>query len=236
MDNGEVITLVIVLAILWAAANAMFSWIRGMYHGWKLPPPSISPALVQAYEKQVFREICRRSDGPGLQISMNGYFAEQGWNRADAMLILAEPLKHRLIKAHGWQFGQYGPTRKGWVEYRRNFMWTGGGESVNISATTGGFVVANVSSSGAVAQAGYGNSADLRSVTHHQLIDALRQDARSAEPDEAARAHEYADDLAEAIQTENTDRTGRILGRINTLLETARAAFTLTRDMLPPLS
>jgi hypothetical protein len=66
------------------------------------------------------------------------------------------------------------------------------------------------------------------------VINALREDARSADPDEAVRAQEYADDLTEAVQTENSDRTDRILGRINALLATATAAFSLTRDLLPP--
>lgn len=93
---------------------------------------------------------------------------------------------------------------------------------------------ANVNSPHAVAQGGRGNSADLRDVSHRQLINALREDARNADRDEAARAQEYADDLAEAVQTENSDRVDRIIGRINALLATAKAAFSLTKDLLPP--
>ncbi|MFF1743588.1 hypothetical protein [Streptomyces mirabilis] len=165
---------------------------------------------------------------------MADYFTDQGWNRADAMLILAEPLKHGLIKTYGWRFGTYGPTRTGWDEYRKNFMWQEGGGTVNISASGEGFVVANIDSHHAVAQGGDRNRADVRDVSHRQLVDALREDARSAEPDEAVRAQEYADDLAEAVQTESQARTDRILGRINSLLAAASSAFALTRDLLPP--
>jgi hypothetical protein len=224
----------IAIVVFSVALHALFVRSRRFYHRWRLPPPSIAPAQVEACQKQVFREICRRSDGPGWRVHAADYFIDRGWNRADVMLILAEPIKHGLIKIRGWQFGTYVLTRRGWDEYRKNFMWTGGGEAVHISATSGGFVVANVNSPHAVAQGGRGNSADLRDVSHRQLINALREDARSADPDEAVRAQEYADDLTEAVQTENSDRTDRILGRINALLATATAAFSLTRDLLPP--
>ncbi|MGW3660059.1 hypothetical protein ACWD6R_32435, partial [Streptomyces sp. NPDC005151] len=69
---------------------------------------------------------------------------------------------------------------------------------------------------------------------HQRLIDALRTGAGTAMPDEAVRAREYADDLASAVDTQDADRTTRILGRINALLSTASAAFTLTRELLPP--
>lgn len=65
------------------------------------------------------------------------------------------------------------------------------------------------------------------------MIDALRADADTATSDEAVRAREYADDLASAVEAQDADRTARILGRINTLLSTATAAFTLTRELLP---
>ncbi|MGW3572170.1 hypothetical protein ACWDSL_51405 [Streptomyces sp. NPDC000941] len=42
------------------------------------------------------------------------------------------------------------------------------------------------------------------------------------------------DDLASATDAQDADRTSRILGRINALLSTATAAFTLTRGLLPP--
>ncbi|WP_326806268.1 hypothetical protein OIE49_19015 [Streptomyces sp. NBC_01788] len=223
------------ITVLCLALRQLFVWIRGMHHRRRLPPPAITSAQAAACQNQAFYEICRRSRGPGWRaVRMAEYFTDQGWNRADAMLILAEPLKHGLIKVYGWRFGMYGPTRTGWDEYRKNFMWSGGSEVVNISAGSGGFVVANVHSSHAVAQGGVGNSAKVRDVSHRQLIDALREDARSAEPDEAVRAQEYADDLAEAVQTENPARADRVLGRINALLVAARSAFALTRDLLPP--
>jgi hypothetical protein len=163
---------------------------------------------------------------------MADYFVDQGWNRADAMLILAEPLKHGMIKVQGWRFGTYGVTRRGWAEYGKHFMWTGASD-MHISATSGGFVVANINSHHAVAQ-GHDNSADLRDVSHRQLVNALREDARSADPGEALRAQEYADDLAEAVQAANADRTDRVLARINALLAGATSAFALTRGLLGP--
>jgi hypothetical protein len=224
-----------VIIVLGVVLHQLFLRIRSWHHRWRLPFPSLTAVQAAAFQNQVFREICRRSKGPHWQaVRMADYFTDQGWNRADAMLILAEPLKHGLIKTHGWQFGIYGPTRTGWLEYRKNFMWAGGSEAVHISSSSGGFIVANVNSPHAVAQGGHGNSADVRDVSHRQLIDALREDARSAHPDESVRAQEYADDLAEAVQTESPARADRILGRINTLLASASSAFTLTKDLLPP--
>lgn len=223
----------VVVLLLCMALRALFVWSRGRYHRFRLPPPSLAADQVDAFRKQVFRELCRRSDGPRWRVDMADYFIDRGWNRADAMLILAEPLKHGLIRIQGWRFGTYGLTRRGWAEYRKNFMWTGGSE-MHISATSGGFIVANVNSDHAVAQGGRHNSADVRDVSHRQLINALREDARSADTDESLRAQEYADDLAEAVQTANADRTERILGRINALLASATSAFALTRDLLRP--
>ncbi|MET9591879.1 hypothetical protein ABZY45_12990 [Streptomyces sp. NPDC006516] len=71
-------------------------------------------------------------------------------------------------------------------------------------------------------------------VSHRHLVEALRTDARVAEPAEAGRAQEYADDLAEAVQEENPARIDRVPGRVNALLATAASAFSLTRGLLPP--
>ncbi|GGO46393.1 hypothetical protein GCM10012287_16590 [Streptomyces daqingensis] len=71
-------------------------------------------------------------------------------------------------------------------------------------------------------------------VSQQKLVEALKEDARSAEPEEAVRAREYAEDLEEAVRTESPARADRILGRINTLLSSATSAFSLTRDLLPP--
>ncbi|MGP3974345.1 hypothetical protein ACTWQF_10030 [Streptomyces sp. 8N114] len=234
--EGVLVLLTLILvAILCIVLRELFVVVRNKRHIRRLPPPSITLAQAAAYQNQVFQEICRRSTGPSWRgVCMADYFMDHGWNRAGTMLILAEPLKHRLIKTCGWKFGIYGPTRTGWDEYRKNFMWAGGSEAVHISASSGGFIVANVSSPHAVAQAGHGNTADVHAVSHRQLFDALREDARSADPDEAVRAQEYADDLTEAVQTENPHRTDRILARINALLTSARSAFALTRDLLPP--
>ncbi|WP_223778181.1 hypothetical protein [Streptomyces sp. 135] len=119
-------------------------------------------------------------------MAMTDYFAERGWNRADVLRILAEPLEHKLIKVKGWRFG------------------------------------------------GCGNRTNAPDIPHQRLTEALRTDAESATPDEAVRAREYADDLAAAVDSQDADRTARVLGRINTLLSTATAAFTLTRELLPP--
>ncbi|MFF4488566.1 hypothetical protein ACFY0F_19075 [Streptomyces sp. NPDC001544] len=85
-----------------------------------------------------------------------------------------------------------------------------------------------------VAHGGYGNRANGPDIPHQQLTEALRTDAHAATPDEAVRAREYADDLASAVDAQDTDRTARILARINALLSTATAAFTLTRGSPAP--
>lgn len=85
----------------------------------------------------------------------------------------------------------------------------------------------------AIAQGGDSNSAGMR-VSQQKLVEALKEDARSAEPEEAVRAREYAEDLEEAVRTESPARAGRILARINILLSSVSSAFSLTRDLLPP--
>jgi hypothetical protein len=156
---------------------------------------------------------------------------EQGGRQAHPV----RAAQHKLIKVKGWRFGGYRVTRKGWSEYERKFIWTGG-EGVHISSTTGGFVVANVNSPQAVAHGGYGNRRNASDIPHQQLIDALRADAGAATSDEGVRAREYAGDLAAAVDAQDTDRTTSILGRINALLSTATTAFTCTREPLPPNS
>ncbi|MER5370245.1 hypothetical protein [Streptomyces sp. NPDC002722] len=225
----------VVIALFCWLIYRIFVGIRGAVHRWRLPEPSLAPSQLEMCQGQAFREICRRSASPGPQVTMTDYFAERGWNRADAMRILAEPIKHKMIKIKGWRFGGYSVTRKGWSEYERKFIWTGG-EGVHISSTTGGFVVANVNSAHAVAHGGYGNRANASDIPHQQLIDALRTDAATATSDEGVRAREYADDLAAAVDSQDADRTTRILARINALLSTATTAFTLTRELLPPNS
>lgn len=223
----------VVIALLCWLIYALFVWIRGIVHRRRLPEPSVAPGQLEMYQGQAFREICRRAANPGRRVMMTDYFAQRGWNRADAMRILAEPLKHKLIDVEGWRFGSYSVTYKGWTEYEGKFIWTGG-EGVHISTGPGGFVVANVNSHHSVVHGGYGNRANAPDIPHQQLIDALRTDADTATSDEAVRAREYADDLAAAVDAQDADRTARILGRINALLSTATAAFTLARGLLPP--
>lgn len=224
----------VVVCLLALLVYSFFVWSRGVLHRFRLPPPTLAPGRPDVLQKEAFREICRLSQGPGDQVSMADYFARQGWNRADAMLVMAEPVKHRLVRVRGWRFGQYGVTKQGWAEYQRNFMWTGGSEGMHISAKDGSFIVANVNSAHAVAHGGVGNQVGRSEISHRQLVDALRTDADSATPEESVRAREYADDLAEAVQSDNSDRTDRILGRINQLLTTAGSAFSLTRALLRP--
>jgi hypothetical protein len=225
--------LAVLIAVFCWLVYGLFVTVRTVVHRRGLPQPSVPPGQLELLQGRAFREICRRATGPGPRVVMTDYFAQQGWNRADAMRVMAEPLKHELVKVKGWRFGGYGVTRKGWAEYESKFIWTGG-EGVHITATTGGFVVANVDSPQAVAHGGYGNRANASDIPHQQLIDALRADAATATPDQAARAREYADDLASAVDAQDTDTTTRILGRINSLVSTATAAFTLTRELLPP--
>lgn len=224
---------VVLIALLCWSVYALFVWIRDVAHRRHLPAPSLVPGQLEAFQGQAFREICRRAANPGVHVGMTDYFAERGWNRADVLRILAEPLKHKLIKVKGWRFGGYCVTRKGWADYESKFIWTGG-EGVHISSSSGGFVVANVNSPHALAHGGYGNRTNAPDIPHQRLTEALRTDAESATPDEAVRAREYADDLAAAVDSQDADRTARVLGRINTLLSTATAAFTLTRELLPP--
>ncbi|MFB7914046.1 hypothetical protein [Streptomyces sp. NPDC056061] len=226
----------LVVAIAYALLRALFLFARKTYHGWRLPPPSITSAHVGAFQRQTFQEICRRASRPGQDVRMTDYFDGRGWNHADALLIVAEPLKHQMIKTRGWRFGVYCPTRKGWAEYRTNFMWTGSEEAVQIFADNGSFVATNINSPHASVQVRHGNTTDQRHVSNRQLIEALREDARRADGDEAVRAQEYADDLAEAVRTESSDRVNRVLGRVNALLATAQSAFSLTRELLPPSS
>ncbi|MFB7597376.1 hypothetical protein [Streptomyces sp. NPDC056160] len=233
MDREMPIGWVVVIALLCWSVYGVFVSIRRTVHRRGLPQPSLAPGQLEACQGQAFREICRRAANPGPRVVMTDYFTERGWNRADVLNILAEPIKHKLIKVKGWRFGGYGVTRKGWTEYETKFIWAGG-EGVHISSASGGFLVANVNSPQAVAHGGYGNRAQGPDISHQQLIDALRTDADTATPNEAVRAREYADDLASAVDAQDTDRTTRILGRINALLSTATAAFALTRDLLPP--
>ncbi|KAA6201940.1 hypothetical protein F2B00_12275 [Streptomyces parvus] len=226
-DFAFLVVLVLLVLVPYACLRAA----RNGFRNWRLPPPTIRPAQVEHLEKAVFREICRRAKGPGSDVDMQGHFDEQGWNRGDATLILAEPLKHKLISVRGWSRAVYFPTRRGWNEYRRRFMMA---DSVSITASPGGFVAANINSAHGVAQSGYGHRADRHDVSHQHLVEALRTDARAAEPSEGVRAQEYADDLAEAVQEENPARVDRILSRVNALLETATSAFSLTRGLLPP--
>ncbi|MGW2202035.1 hypothetical protein [Streptomyces sp. NPDC001774] len=224
---------VVLIALLYWSIYALFVWTRDVVHRRGLPEPSVARGQLEMCQGQAFREICRRASNPGPRVVMTDYFAERGWNRADVMRILAEPLKHKLIKVKGWRFGGYSVTRKGWAEYESKFIWTGG-EGMHISATSGGFVVANVNSAHATAHGGYGNRANGPDIPHQQLINALRADAGDATTDEAVRAREYAEDLSSALEVQDTDRTARVLGRINALLTSATAAFALTRELLPP--
>ncbi|WP_330237644.1 hypothetical protein [Streptomyces sp. NBC_00525] len=227
---------VLVLVLCVALAYAAYAKLRTTLHRWKLPAPSISPAQLNLYQKQAFQEICRRSPSLGTRVRMGPYFDERQWNRADAMLVLAEPVKHKLVRIDGWRFGSYALTRKGWREYRKNFMWTGsGGDSMHITASEGGFAAVNINSPHGVAQSsGRDSTADLSGITYHQLATALKADAEGAPPEEAVRAREYAEDLTDAAGAQDADRANRILGRVNALLGTATSAFSLTRSLLPP--
>ncbi|MFF3212821.1 hypothetical protein ACFYYB_19385 [Streptomyces sp. NPDC002886] len=225
---------IVLIFLLVLAVRGLYTWARGAAHGARLPALTLTSEQVRTYQKQAFLELCRRGNTQGPAVDMTDYFADRGWNRADAMAVLAEPVRLGLVKVSGWRFGMYSVTKKGFTEYRQNFMWSGGGDGVNISASQGGFVVANVNSAHAVAHGGIGNRADQHDVSHRQLIDALRTDALGAEPAEAVRAQEYADDLASAVGARDSDRTERVLARINTLLSTASAAFALTRSLLSP--
>ncbi|KIF00468.1 hypothetical protein PL81_41060 [Streptomyces sp. RSD-27] len=227
---------IVLLWLLVLAVRGLFLWARGAFHRARLPPRTLPRGQIDAYQKQAFQELCRRVRDHGFVADMTDYFDGRGWNQADALAVFEEPIKHGMVKQRGLRFGRYSVTRKGFAEYQKNFMWSGGGDAVNISASAGGFVVANVNSQHAVAHGGIGNRLEQHDVSHRQLIDALRMDARSAEPAEAVRAQEYADDLASAVDAQDSDRTDRVLARINSLLSTAGTAFALTRALLSPES
>ncbi|MFM9369821.1 hypothetical protein [Streptomyces sp. Da 82-17] len=84
--------LVLVLLLL-LAVRGLFVWGRGAYHRRRLPARTLQPQQVEACQRQAFRELCRRADGPAARVDMNDWFTSQGWNRADALLVLSEPLK-----------------------------------------------------------------------------------------------------------------------------------------------
>lgn len=226
----------VVLALCAAVAYGLFLKARTVLHSWRLPPLSIGTDRLDVYQKQAFQEICRRSPSLGTRVRLAPYFDERHWNRADALLVLAEPVKHGLVRVEGWKFGSYALTRKGWREYRKHFMWTGiRDESMHITASEGGFAAVNVNSPHGVAQSsGRDSSATLSDISYHQLAAALRADSEAAQPEEAVRAREYAEDLTDATGAQDTDRATRVLGRVNALLNTASSAFTLTRNLLPP--
>ncbi|MFF5338895.1 hypothetical protein [Streptomyces sp. NPDC013181] len=228
----EVLVLGLGVAVMYAA----YVKLRTMAHRWRLPDPSITRTQLDLFQKQAFQEICRRSPSLGARVRLGPYFEERNWNRADAMLVLAEPVKHRLVRIEGWRFGSYALTRKGWREYRKHFMWTGSSdESMHITASEGGFAAVNVNSPHGVAQSsGRDSRADLSGISYQHLASALRADAEGAPPEEAVRAREYAEDLTDAVDAQDTDRANRILGRVNALLSTASSAFSLTRNLLPP--
>ncbi|WP_331748824.1 MULTISPECIES: hypothetical protein [unclassified Streptomyces] len=227
---------IVVLTLYILAAYGLFLKTRTVLHAWRLPDPSINMDRLDVYQKQAFQEICRRSPSLGTRVRLAPYFDERQWNRADALVVLAEPVKHKLVRIEGWKFGSYALTRKGWREYRKHFMWTGiSDESMHITASDGGLASVNVNSPHGVAQSsGRDSSANLSSISYHQLATALRADSESALPEEAVRAREYAEDLTDAAGAQDTDRANRVLGRINALLTTASSAFNLTRDLLPP--
>ncbi|MER5969477.1 hypothetical protein ABT112_07025 [Streptomyces sp. NPDC002055] len=227
---------IVVLAVCAAAAYGLFLKTRTVLHAWRLPALSISMDRLDVYQKQAFQEICRRSPSLGTRVRLAPYFDERHWNRADALLVLAEPVKHKLVRIEGWKFGSYALTRKGWREYRKHFMWTGiSDESMHITASAGGFAAVNVNSPHGVAQSsGRDSSADLSGISYHQLATALTADSEGAQPEEAVRAREYAEDLTDAAGAQDTDRANRVLSRVNALLATASSAFTLTRNLLPP--
>lgn len=227
---------IVVLALCALAVYGLFLKARAVLHAWRLPALSINMDRLDIYQKQAFQEICRRSPSLGTRVRLAPYFDEQQWNRADALLVLAEPVKHRLVRIEGWKFGSYALTRKGWLEYRKHFMWTGiSDESMHITASEGGLAAVNVNSPHGVAQSsGRDSSADLSGISYHQLASALMADSESAPPEEAVRAREYAEDLTDAAGSQDTDRASRVLGRVNTFLATASSAFNLTRNLLPP--
>ncbi|MFI5774734.1 hypothetical protein ACIA74_41030 [Streptomyces sp. NPDC051658] len=106
---------------------------------------------------------------------------------------------------------------------------------MHITASAGGFAAVNVNSPHGVTQnSGRDSSADLSGISYHRLATALRADSESAQPEEAVRAREYAEDLTDAAGAQDTDRGNRVLGRVNALLTTASSAFILTRNLLPP--
>ncbi|WP_335933639.1 hypothetical protein [Streptomyces sp. PTD5-9] len=66
--------LLIRIAVIYIALHALFLMIRGKYHRWRSPAPSITSAQANACQKQAFQEICRRAAGPGQQVRMGDYF------------------------------------------------------------------------------------------------------------------------------------------------------------------
>jgi hypothetical protein len=89
--EGPLVRVVVIAFLCWMIYEISVG-IRGAVHRWRLPEPSLPPGQLEMCQGQAFREICRRSASPGPQVMMTDYFAERGWNRADAKRILSEPL------------------------------------------------------------------------------------------------------------------------------------------------
>jgi hypothetical protein len=77
-------------------------------------------------------------------------------------------------------------------------------------------------------------SAPATEATYRELVAALRADAGSAQGVDGQAARNYADDLEDALDTEDPSRIDRVLGRIKSLLDVATSAFALSRGLAPP--
>ncbi|MFI0982603.1 hypothetical protein ACH4SP_37040 [Streptomyces sp. NPDC021093] len=178
--------------------------------------------------REVFTVICSLAD-PKTPVAMGRYFKDQGWNERDVREIL-RPINPSLITRQTPFFHVYMPTERGLNIYGGLIM-SDPAEHVNIWAGRGSFVGGiNIGSSGATAQAGHSNTAATRYATYQRIAEALRGDAEAAEGLEATSALDNADDLEEAIASQDQPRIDRILGRINSLLSGASSAFALTRE------
>ncbi|MFF2748392.1 hypothetical protein ACFVVA_23005 [Kitasatospora sp. NPDC058048] len=212
--------------------RAYRSWNHRRYLA-GLPAPSVVPEHVPARARELLSVICART-GPQRHVSLGDYFAARGWNEADVRLVTRELLNRGLVIGHPSSRQYYAPTPLGADLYGRDLM--SDPQGININATHGSTVFGvNVHSEGATVQVGAGNHAAPRPFDFPTLVAALREDAATAQEIEALAARGHADDLEEAVATNDPARIDRVIGRVNALLVAATSAFAMTRGLLPPL-
>lgn len=196
----------------------------------RLPELSVPPEQIPMLAREAFEVICRHASGPDHPVNMSRYFKARGWNERDIRCIF-EPISPVLVKQHSFFTRSYMPTERGLDVYGRMVM-SEPAEQINVWASGGGFVGGiNIKSGGATAQVGNMNSASAQLSAYQRVVESLRADAENADGLEADLARDYADDLADAVGTQDQSRIDQVIERINRLISSAGSAFSLTREI-----